>query len=680
MISSLDYIVIFVYTAILVLMGILLVKKAAGGLEDYFLGGRKLPWYFLGCSGMASWFDLTGTMVITSFLFMIGPQALYVGFRGDAVLILIFLLCFTAKWHRRSGVITGAEWMQFRFGAGRDADAARLLTAIVSILPVIGLIAYLMKGTGLFLSMFFPFSPEVCAGALIFIAVIYTMMSGFYGVVISDVIQSVLIFVSALVLGICAFNMIENVESIASLAQSVHGISGWTDSAPKMEISFPQGLDGSEYNVYRFLGLAIGFFIVQQTVFGLASGADPKYFASRNDKDVGKLNLLISLMIAVRWPMMIGLAVIGLFMVNDTFGDRSVIAEAAGIVREHHPEVDKANWHAATTAIIAAPEAADPALIAALQETLGEEWQAKLPLVGYGGITDPERILPAVIIHYVPAGLLGIILVTALAATMSTFDSTLNTASAFVTRDIYQRWIRPGAGNRELIRIAWITTAAIAILGFYAGLHFTSINHVWDWVLMSLMTGLFVPNFLRLYWWRMNGWGVAFGMAFGAVGAISQTVFFPDFPYWGKFLYVAIIAFSGTIFGCLATKPTDMATLVRFYKTTRPFGLWGPVRKHLLEEQLGYIDSENKRDIISVPFAFIYQVMLFLIPMQLIIHSFDALKWSVPLFIIGCLGMYFIWWKNQRPDRNMENEPDLLEIEQSSLPSRIASSPHGQEK
>ncbi|HKK17071.1 MAG TPA: hypothetical protein VJ952_00200, partial [Opitutales bacterium] len=602
--NTISYIVIAVYLAVLVGLGFLLKRKASQGLEAYFLGGRTLPWYFLGCSGMASWFDLTGTMVITSFLFMIGPRALYIGFRGDAVLVLVFLLCFTAKWHRRSGVMTGAEWMQFRFGKGRDADAARLLTAIVSILPVIGLIAYLMKGTGLFLSMFFPFPPEICAGVLILVAVIYTMMSGFYGVVISDVIQSLLIFISAIFLGVVAFGMVDSVESVAAVAESVNGISNWTASLPTKEVSFPQALGGSEYNVYRFLGLAMGFFLVQQTVFGLSSGADQKYFAARNDKDVGKLNVLISVMIGIRWPMMIGLAVVGLFLVNDTFEDRSTIAEAAQTVRAYHQDVDKSAWHATTTRLIAHPEEADPNLIAELESTLGEDWKAKLPLVGYTGITDPERILPAVLLKHVPAGLLGIILVTMLAATMSTFDSTLNMASAFVTRDIYQRWIRPEASDRQLVRTAWITTVSLAVIGFYAGLNFSSINDVWDWVLMSLMTGLFVPNVLRLYWWRMNGWGVAFGMGFGAIAAISQTIFFPDFPYWAKFLYVAVIGSTGTILGCLCTKPTDIRVLVDFYKRTRPFGLWKPVRKYLHEEQLEYIDSENRRDILGLPFAF----------------------------------------------------------------------------
>lgn len=676
MITTVDYIVIFAYSLALILMGLFLAKKAAGGLEEYFLGGRKLPWYFLGCSGMASWFDVTGTMVITSFLFMIGPQALYIGFRGDAVLILIFLLCFTGKWHRRSGVLTGAEWMQLRFGNGRDADAARLLTAIVSILPVIGLIAYLMRGTGLFLSMFFPFPPEVCAGALIFIAVIYTMMSGFYGVVVSDLIQSLLIFVSAAVLGVMAFTMIDSTATLDALSESVNGVSGWSDTAPKMNVEFPETADGSEYDKYRFLGLAMAFFLFQSTIFGLSSGADPKYFASRSDKDVGKLNLLIGGMIAIRWPMMIGLAVLGLFLVNDMFEDKSTIAEASQAIHTYYGDqyIDeetgepgnwKGEWHSVTTEIIAHTDQVDPELIASLENTLGEDWKKKLPLVGYSGVTDPERILPAVIINYAPVGMLGIILVTALAATMSTFDSTLNAASSFVVKDIYQRWINPDASDKKLIRIAWATTAATAVVGFIAGLNFDSINHVWEWVLLSLMTGLFVPNFLRLYWWRMNGWGVAFGMASGAIAAISQKTFlsglFVDAPYYAGFFYVGAIAFTGTILGCLLTKPTDMKTLVHFYKKTRPFGLWGPVRKYLQDEQIEYIDSENKRDMAAIPFVFVYQVLLFLIPMQIIIHNFVSLTWSIPLFAVGCLGMYFIWWKNQREDREMEKETDLYE-------------------
>ena len=57
-------------------------------------------------------------MIITSFLYLLGPRGLYIEFRGGAVLVLAFLLAYTAKWHRRSGCMTSAEWNTYRFGAG----------------------------------------------------------------------------------------------------------------------------------------------------------------------------------------------------------------------------------------------------------------------------------------------------------------------------------------------------------------------------------------------------------------------------------------------------------------------------------------------------------------------------------------------------------------------------------
>src|SRR5258708_11261091 len=89
--------------------------KARTSLTQYFLGGRKQPWYLLGIAGMAGWFDLTGTMIITSFLYILGPRGLFIEFRGGAVLVLAFMIAYTGKWHRRSGCMTAARWMTLPF-------------------------------------------------------------------------------------------------------------------------------------------------------------------------------------------------------------------------------------------------------------------------------------------------------------------------------------------------------------------------------------------------------------------------------------------------------------------------------------------------------------------------------------------------------------------------------------
>ena len=785
--QSIDVIVIAVYAVVLIGIGVIMSKKASGGLDEYFLGGRRLPWYLLGTSGMANWFDLTGTMVITSFLFLIGPRALFIEFRGGAVLILVFLLCFTAKWHRRSGVMTGAEWMQFRFGSGRDADAARLLTAIVSILPVIGMIAYLIRGTGQFLSMFFPFEPSICAIGFALVAVAYTASAGFYGVVIADILQAGLIVLGAVVLSFMAYHMFVPVEvggvvmsaseNLNATAQAVTGNPEWSKALPSWKVHMP---DDPEYQYFRFLIIAMAFYMVQQSITGLASGSDQKYFAARSDKEIGKLNLLISVLISVRWPMMIGLAILGIAMVNDYFNkdkdietqrameamvymyqpefasdlkaaavyedlvknpgkyDSKVLSgladqlgddwqkvpftdldltvrqklnvslaslgistgatwteivnssdkfnqplrnkmletygvdwssklkasgrmkRAADLIRSKYPSITKSNWHETTTAIV---NGSDKDTASELQRILGDDWQKKIGLVGFHGVTDPERILPAVIREKVPSGWLGVLLVTLLAASMSTFGSTVNSASSYAIKDIYQRWMRPNAGRKELITASWTTTVLIAAIGYFLSLVFTSINDVWDWVIMSVTTGLFVPGFLRMYWWRMNGWGVAFGMASGGVAAIAQRLLqqyeLYVFAPWEKFGFVAVFAFAATITGCLLTKATPMETLVHFYKKTRPFGFWGPVRKYLNDEQLAYIDAENRRDVASLPFAFLYQVSLFMLPMLLIVHNKKMFLWILPVFVVSVIALYLLWYRNLRPDRKMELEPGV---------------------
>jgi len=184
--NSVDYGVIIVYLGLLVGMGLYLKSKASKSLEDYFLGGRKLPWWALGITGMAQFLDITGTMIIVSFLYMLGPRGLFIEFRGGAVLILTVMLLWTGKWHRRSRCITNAEWMVYRFGDGFGGQFARTVGAIAGIVSTLGMLAYLVKGVGLFLSMFFPFTPLQCSLLMIGIATLYTMISGFYGVVYTD--------------------------------------------------------------------------------------------------------------------------------------------------------------------------------------------------------------------------------------------------------------------------------------------------------------------------------------------------------------------------------------------------------------------------------------------------------------------------------------------------------------
>ena len=149
--ASVDIAIIVAYFIVTLAAGLILSRRAGRNIESYFLGRRRLPWWLLGVSGMASNLDMAGTMVITSFLFLLGMGGFWVALRGGIALALAFLMIYLGKWLRRSQVMTNAEWMEFRFGGGKGGEVSRILSVISTLTLTIGMIAYFTVGAGKFL-------------------------------------------------------------------------------------------------------------------------------------------------------------------------------------------------------------------------------------------------------------------------------------------------------------------------------------------------------------------------------------------------------------------------------------------------------------------------------------------------------------------------------------------------
>lgn len=649
--TPLDWTIIVCFILLITASGLLMAKRAAGGLEDYLLGGRRLPWYLLGMSGMSKWFDVAGTMIITSFLFMLGPQGLFVEFRGGAVLVLAFLLVVAGKWNRRSGCMTEADWQIFRYGRGKDAEAARFLTAIVGIIAAIGALAYLVKGAQLFLGMFLPFSPTAAAIVLVGITTIYTMFSGFYGVVITDLIQGLIMVICAVIIAVLAWSAIDGIESLSLTATAVTGNSGWGDYAPAWRVEMPEA-----YNAYEGLILVMVFYLLRNTFSGLGGGSEPRFFGARSDRECGLQCLLQGAAVMFRWPMMIGIAVLGIFFVSREIPDAEIPRETAALLKERHPEIQEKEWAGMIASYANQPAVVDPTLRVDLERLLGAQWSEKIRLIGYHGTVNPELILPAVIKNELPPGLRGLLLVAMLAALMSTFDSGLNVASGFFVNDIYRRWLRPKASEKECIRASYVTVPVLVLIGVWMGLGAHSINDIWGWLVMGLGTGAAAPSILRMLWWRMNGWGVAASLFFGTVAAIVQRAMIPELNEWLQFLLMGSVSFSSAIVFSLLTQRTREETVIKFYRRTRPFGWWKPIRAKLPEAEQISILRENRNDMLAIPFVLLAQVTLFLLPMLLVIHHYAGFLTVLPWFLVGAFGMWWFWWRHlDQPKQNSES-------------------------
>ncbi len=607
--SILDYSIVVVYILGMVGVGLYMQKKASAGIDSYFLGNRKIPWWVLGSSGMASNFDVSGTMINTAFIFALGASGFFIEIRGGVTLIMAFLMIFQGKWNRRAQVMTLAEWMKFRFGEGRQGHMARLIAAFSTIIMTIAMITYFAIGSGKFISEFLGipdfagFSGQFWAASLmIVLAMIYTVASGLYGVVWTDVFQGFLIFMTIAFICILAFVYYPLPETFQiSMPLRDGGFmamkttrSAWTDIIPKWQLNIDAA---SAYSIYNMFGIAIMFYLLKVTIEG--SGGTSQYmiqrfFAARSDRESGLLSLFWTFLLSFRWPFIVAIAMLGI-----SFGT-----------------------------------------------------QQGMP------IEDPEKVLPVVINQLVPIGIKGLLIAGLMAAAMSTFDSTVNAGAAYWVKDIYQAYINPDADEKKLLWHSRIASIIIVLLGLGFTIFIKNINEIWGWITSSLGAGLIIPTFARWYWWRMNGYGYSAGILVGMIAAVVQKIMLPDIPEYYSFTIASVSSLIGMVVVTYLTEPADKNILFEFYRKTRPFGLWKPVREGIAAPIMEKINAENRRDIISTFFAVPWQIVLFLTGMAFLMRNWVQFGWLVAILALLSAGLYFNWY------RYLSDEVDVESIKQ----------------
>jgi len=183
---------------------------------------------------------------------------------------------------------------------------------------------------------------------------------------------------------------------------------------------------------------------------------------------------------------------------------------------------------------------------------------------------------------YLPAGLLGVLVASFLAAYMSTVSTQLNWGASYVINDVYRRFVRPSADQRELVRVSRITTLLIMGLSLMVTALLGTISGAWTFIIEA-GAGLGLVLVLRWFWWRVNAWSELTAMVAPLVVLAlvrSQTTI--EFP---ESLYLIVGATTvAWVIATFATPAVDTATLVSFYRRVRPGGPgWKPVAMHCPE-------------------------------------------------------------------------------------------------
>ncbi|MHB9031020.1 MAG: sodium:solute symporter family transporter [Candidatus Latescibacterota bacterium] len=270
-----------------------------------------------------------------------------------------------------------------------------------------------------------------------------------------------------------------------------------------------------------------------------------------------------------------------------------------------------------------------------------------LALAGFTGITDPEQVMPMVLRDYLPMGLRGLVIAGLLAAFMSTFGATVNSGASYIVRDFWLAFFRPDAPEREQVRAGYISTVGIVIAGVIIGYQARSIAQIWNWIMMALGAGVLMPNFLRWYWWRMNGWGYAAGTLGGIILSLA-ALFFPEAPMYVVFPPIAAASLAASVAVSLATPPVDRSILVSFYRIVRPFGFWRPVRaaSGLSPSELNTKSERLSVTLLNVLLGMVAITGFYLFPMYLVGHWHTFAWICLGTALAATVALAFTWYPN----------------------------------
>lgn len=424
-----------------------------------------------------------------------------------------FYMSYMGKWMRRSGVMTAAEWMKTRFGDDGGGRLARTSYAIMAVVMQAGLIGYAFQGIGKFASVYVPL--EKIVPARYEAAILATAVIG---------VTTLYVILGGLY-SVVVTDVVQTV--ILTLASILIAFIAWVKLSPESLSRLPEG----------WASLKVPWRIPE--------------FAGTDNAGFELFGALVILWI-----------VKGLLL---NIGGPGQMYEFQRFLAARSPK-DAAKVGAAWSLFLVVRWAMTAGIVL-------------LAMTGAMGvvISDSEKVMPHVLKEFLPVGVKGIVVAGLLAAFMSTFSSTVNSGASVVVRDIWQAWFRPKAGERELVRSSYVATLLLVIVGIAIGFGAKSIAQIWNWLMMALGAAVIVPNVLRWYWWRVNGWGYSAGMLGGI--ALSLVVLFrPDIPAYVSFPIITVASLVACVVVSLVTSPVGRETLDSFYRTVRPFGSWSPVR------------------------------------------------------------------------------------------------------
>tara|TARA_B100001079_G_scaffold70871_1_gene60581 strand:- start:2088 stop:3860 length:1773 start_codon:yes stop_codon:yes gene_type:complete len=528
--SFIDWVIIFSFFAIFIVIGLFFTKRSGKNSKEYFLSGRNMPWWLLGTSMVATTFSADTPNLVANIVREDGVSGNWVWW---AFLITgMMTVFFYARLWRRSEVLTDLEFYELRY-SGKEATFLRAFRALylgvffnVMIMATVCLAG--IKIGGILLGL----SPFECVFYSSIITVFYSSLGGLRTVIITDLIQ----FVLAMVGSIWACVYLVNLEEIGGLNQLISNdlISDKLNFLP-------------DFNDYETLITVLIIPIAVQWWAVWYPGAEPggggyiaqRMLSAKDERNAINATLFFNIAhYAIRpWPwILIALASL-------------IIYPSLSDIESAFPNVDSS---------IIGHDIAYPAMLSKL-----------------------------------PSGLLGIVLASLSAAFMSTISSHLNWGASYISIDFYKRFIYSEASEKEIVLVGRISTVFLMILAGFVALELNDALDAFQ-ILLQIGAGTGSIFLLRWFWWRVNAYSEITGMSVSFLVAIyfhsiHERIFGFTFESHYELVLSVFITTLSWILVTLLTKPTENSRLFEFYKKIKPYGIgWNKFLKN------NNIDVKNK--------------------------------------------------------------------------------------
>jgi Na+/proline symporter len=257
--------------------------------------------------------------------------------------------------------------------------------------------------------------------------------------------------------------------------------------------------------------------------------------------------------------------------------------------------------------------------------------------------------LLGMVIANLPAGAKGLIMAGMLAAFMSTFSAFVNSGPAYIVNDIYKRYINSHAEPRIYVRMSYLSSTIIVLIGLIFGLFMKNVETMFDIITGGLYAGFVVPNVLKWVWWRLNGWGYFAGMLTGTITSLF-FIFTWSTISGGQhivmsFPYNMVLSLSAAILVSYFTKQQDESSLQYFYEKTNPWGFWKPVQQWVLRQNEKFVPNNSFTiDAFNVIIGIVWQMTLIVMPIYFVIRQYKSAMWLLFLFLIITAILKFTWY------------------------------------